>query len=86
MNSIGIPYICNVNSIGSIQYDAIKWCWHNSIEVYSQRTNNSDTEFRIVVDMGAIDMKVSEGTYHIDIVDSKVWELYIDIYLKGVSN
>ena len=80
-------YICIMNSIGSdIPYNAVVWCWFNGIEVYSTPDENRKNYYKVIVDMENIDIKVSEGLYHLDVVDSKVWEIYVDIYLKAISN
>jgi len=80
-------YICIMNSIGSsIPYDAVVWCWFNGIEVYSTPDKVKKNYYKVIVDMENIDIKVSEGLYHLDVVDSKVWEIYMDIYLKAISN
>jgi len=76
-----------MNSIGSsIPYDAVVWCWFNGIEVYSTPDKVKKNYYKVIVDMENIDIKVSEGLYHLDVVDSKVWEIYMDIYLKAISN
>jgi len=80
-------YICIMNSIGSdIPYNAVVWCWFNGIEVYSTPDETRKNYYKVIVDMESIDIKVSEGLYHLDVVDSKVWEIYVDIYLKAISN
>ena len=56
VNSIGIQYICIMNSIGTLPYDAIKWCWYNGIEVYSEPSSSRRGYFRIIVDMDIKDI------------------------------
>lgn len=71
--------------MNSIPHEAVRWCWLNGIQVYPEPSISRKDYFKIVVDMEAIETKISEGYYHIDRIDSKVWEVYLDIYLMGAS-
>lgn len=65
----------------TMQYDAFQWCIENEIKVYCLPKKQSDRLYAIEVYNNG-NVTTSEKIYKKDEVDTKVWELYVHMYLK----
>ncbi len=65
----------------TMQYEAFQWCIENNIKVYCLPVKRGDNRYAIQVNNDG-NITTSEKKYKKNEVDTKVWELYVHMYLK----